>query len=67
MKGWMLPIVLLAIVASTPALARGGTEAHEIASAHHDDEPTTGSIDCRRWRYHDPHFYGCIAPADLAH
>jgi hypothetical protein len=67
MKGWILPVVLFAIVASNPAAARGGTEAHEMASAHHDDEPTTGFMGCQNERYHDPDAYGCIAPADLTH
>jgi len=67
MRVWIVPVVLFAMVASNPAVARGGTEAHEIASAHHDDDPPTGSIGCRRGRYHDPHDYGCIAPADLMH
>ena len=67
MKGWILTVVLFAIIASTPAVARGGTEAHEMASNPYDDEPTTGSIGCRRWRYHDSHTYGCVAPVDLSH
>jgi len=67
MKGWILPVVLFAIVASSPAVARGGTEVHEMASAPHDDERTTGSIDCRRRRYRNSNTYGCVAPAELSH
>jgi hypothetical protein len=62
---FLLAIVWLAVVANAPAVARGGTEAHELVSTRHDDDPITNSLGCGRGRYRDPHTHACIGPADL--
>jgi hypothetical protein len=54
--------------ASNPALAKGGTNMHEMASSRHDDSSVTNAIGftgCGRGRYRDCHTHRCVGPADF--
>jgi hypothetical protein len=60
--------VALTVVAGNPALAKGGTNMHEMAaSRHEDDQSITYSIDfirCGHGRFRDSHTHRCVGRAD---
>jgi len=65
-KRFILAVGWFAVIIGPPAMARGGTDAHEMASAHHDGDMITSTIDCGRARYYDLHTHGCVGHADIA-
>jgi hypothetical protein len=51
-------------MANNPAIAKGGTNSHEMTSTRQDDVPATSSISftgCGRGRYRDAHTNKCVA------
>jgi hypothetical protein len=68
MRRFLLAVALFT-VASNPAMAKGGTNMHEMASSRHDNKPNvTNSIyftgcSCGRYRNYRTHKY--IIPADF--
>jgi hypothetical protein len=74
MRRFLLAVALFT-VASNPAMAKGGTNMHEMASSHSVVRagPPTLSLPpprefltgCGRGRYRDPHTQKCRGPADL--
>lgn len=55
-------------MAYNPAMAKGGTNSHEMTSTRQDDVPATSSISftgCGRGRYRDAHTNKCVGPADV--
>jgi hypothetical protein len=68
-KHVLLAVAWFAVMASSSAIARGGTNSHEMASTHEDDDAPVGSISftgCGHGRYRDPHTNRCVGPADVA-
>ena len=69
----LLAVVWVAVMAgdtaSNPAMAKGGTNAHEMASEHRDIEPgitdSIGFTGCGRGRYRDSRTHKCVGPADV--
>lgn len=71
-KRFPLVIAWFAVIAFDPAMAKGGTNMHEMASSRHEDEKpnfmnSIGFIGCGRGRYRDsrkcPH--RCPGPAEF--
>jgi hypothetical protein len=69
MTRFLLAVAWFAVICGNPALAKGGTNMHEMASSRHDDDPSiTGSIGfagCGRWRYRDCHTHRCVGPTNF--
>ena len=67
-KHFLLAVACFAVLAGNSAMAKGGTNSHEIASPRQDDDPTTSSTSftgCGRGRYRDARNNRCIGPANL--
>ena len=71
-QGWvkyfLLAVAWFAVLAANSAMAKGGTNSHEIASPRQDDDPTTSSTSftgCGRGRYRDARTHRCVGPANL--
>lgn len=77
MKRFLLAAVCFAAIASNPAMAKGGTNFHEMSASRQvpvvragvptlslppGSEFLTG---CGRGRYRDPATHGCRGPADI--
>ena len=68
-KYFLLAVAWFAVSASNSVMARGGTNAHEMASTrHHDDVPLSSMrfVDCDRERYRDFRTERCVGTADVA-
>jgi hypothetical protein len=60
--------VAFTIIAGNPVLAKGGTNMHEMAASHHDDDRSItysiGFTRCGHRRFRDSHTHRCRGPAD---
>ena len=76
MQRFLLAIAWFSVISSNPALAKGGTNMHEMASQRPSvvragaptlwlPPPSEFLAGCGRGRYRDPSTHACRGPADV--